>query len=272
MPTPKKTKEEIVEKKPAVTKKTNIQEAGSAHERNNGETVPEPSNAPTYTPAYYEEKQTTTSKKGVLEVMPEGYGFLRANGLMPSNEDIYISQSQIRRFDIRPGDEVEGQVRPPKETERYYGMLKVEKINNAQVEESAKRPRFEHLTPIYPNRQVKLEVGKKPLSTRIIEGDVLSSNFDDPPEHQTRVAELSLERAKRLVETGIDVVMLLDSITRLGRAYNLALPPSGRTLSGGFDPVALYPPKKFFGAARNFEDGGSLIIVATALVDTGSPL
>jgi len=331
MPTPKKTKEEIVEKKPAVTKKTNIQEAGSAHERNNGEPVPEPSNAPTYTPAYYEEKQTTTSKKGVLEVMPEGYGFLRANGLMPSNEDIYISQSQIRRFDIRPGDEVEGQVRPPKETERYYGMLKVEKINNAQVEESAKRPRFENLTPIYPNRQVKLEVGKKPLSTRIIDilapigfgqrgmivsppktgkttilkeiangvstnfpkarlmavligerpeevtditrsikGDVLSSNFDDPPEHQTRVAELSLERAKRLVETGIDVVMLLDSITRLGRAYNLALPPSGRTLSGGFDPVALYPPKKFFGAARNFEEGGSLTIIATALIDTGS--
>jgi len=274
---------------------------------------------------------STEAKKGILEIMPEGYGFLRANGLTPGPDDIYISQSQIRRFDIRPGDEVEGQVRPPKETERYYGMLKVEKINGGLVEEATRRPRFEVLTPIYPNCQIKLETGKTPLSTRVIDllapigfgqrgmivsppkagkttilkeiangvstnhskahlmavligerpeeatdltrsikGDVLSANFDDPPEHQTRVAELSLERAKRLVETGRDVVILLDSITRLGRAYNLALPPSGRTLSGGFDPVALYPPKRFFGAARNFEDGGSLTIIGTALVDTGS--
>ena len=282
-------------------------------------------------PRFYEAGVSTESKKGVLEVMPEGYGFLRANGLTPGLDDIYISQSQIRRFDIRPGDEVEGQVRPPKETERYFGMLKVEKVNGVSAEKSVKRPRFESLTPIYPNRQVKLETGKTPLSTRVmdllapvgfgqrgmivsppkagkttilkeiangvstnhpdthlmavligerpeevtditrsIKGEVLSSNFDDPAEHQTRVAELSLERAKRLVESGKDVVILLDSITRLGRAYNLALPPSGRTLSGGFDPVALYPPKKFFGAARNFEDGRSLTIIATALVDTGS--
>src|SRR3990167_7401150 len=263
--------------------------------------------------------------------MNEGYGFLRANGLTQSPDDIYISQSQIRRFDIRPGDEVEGQVRPPKETERYYGMLKVEKINDVSVEKATRRPRFESLTAVYPDKQIKLETEKLPLSTRMIDllapigfgqrgmivsppkagkttilkeiangvaknypeahlmavligerpeevtditrsikGEVLSSNFDDPPEHQTRVAELSLERAKRLVETGRHVFILLDSMTRLGRAYNLALPPSGRTLSGGFDPVALYPPKKFFGAARNFEEGGSLTIIATALIDTGS--
>lgn len=273
----------------------------------------------------------TESKKGVLELMPEGYGFLRSNGLQSGTGDIYISQSQIRRFDIRPGDEVEGQVRPPKETERYYGLLKVEKINEVSAEKTGRRPKFESLTPVYPDKQIKLETEKTPMSTRVIDilapvgfgqrglivsapkagkttilkdiasgvavnypdvhligvligerpeevtditrsikGEVHSSNFDDPPEHQTRVAELSLERAKRLVETGKDVFILLDSITRLGRAYNLALPPSGRTLSGGFDPVALYPPKRFFGAARNFEDGGSLTILATAIVDTGS--
>jgi len=274
---------------------------------------------------------SSEKRKGVLEVMPEGYGFLRANGLNPSSDDIYISQSQIRRFDIRPGDEVEGEVRPPKDTERYFGMLKVLKINGIAVEAAARRPRFESLTPVYPNRLLKLETGKTPISTRVIDllvpvgfgqrgmivsppkagkttilkemangvstnfpkavlmavligerpeevtditrsikGEVHSSNFDDPAEHQTRIAELSLERAKRLVEDGKDVVILLDSITRLGRAYNLALPPSGRTLSGGFDPAALYPPKRFFGAARNFEQGGSLTILATALVDTGS--
>ena len=273
----------------------------------------------------------TQSKKGVLEVMAEGYGFLRANGIGPGPGDIYISQSQIRRFDIRPGDEVEGEVRPPKDTERYFGMLKVLQLNGVPVEKVSRRPRFESLTPIYPNKQLKLETEKTPVSTRVIDllapigygqrgmivsppkagkttilkeiangvtknnpeahlmavligerpeevtditrsirGEVLSSNFDDPPEHQTRIAELGLDRAKRLVETGKDVVILLDSITRLGRAYNLALPPSGRTLTGGFDPIALFPPKKFFGAARNLEDGGSLTIIATALVDTGS--
>ncbi len=274
---------------------------------------------------------STLTKKGVLEVMPEGYGFLRANSVNPGSDDIYISQSQIRRFDIRPGDEVEGQVRPPKDTERYYGMLKVVNINTVNADQISRRPRFESLTPIYPNKHLKLETDKTPISTRMIDiispigygqrgmivsppkagkttilkdiahgvaknspkshlmavligerpeevtdisrsikGEVLSSNFDDPPEHQTRVAELALERAKRLVETGKDVFIILDSMTRLGRAYNLALPPSGRTLSGGFDPVALFPPKKFFGAARNMEDGGSLTIIATALVETGS--
>jgi len=269
--------------------------------------------------------------KGVLELMSEGYGFLRANGITQGSGDIYISQSQIRRFDIRPGDEVEGEVRPPKETERYFGMLKVEKINGLDPEKAMKRKRYEDLIPIYPDKQLKLETGKLPLSTRMIDllapvgfgqrgmivsppkagkttilkdiahgiaenypdvhlmavligerpeeatditrsvkGEVFSSNFDEPPEAQTRVAEMALERAKRLVENDKDVVILLDSMTRLGRAYNLALPPSGRTLSGGFDPIALYPPKKFFGAARNFEDGGSLTILATALVDTGS--
>ena len=274
---------------------------------------------------------TPASGKGVLEVMPDGYGFLRANGLVAGPGDIYISQSQIRRFDIRAGDEVEGKVRPPKDTERYFGMLMVEKINGLEPEKSMKRPRFNNLTAVYPNKQLKLETGKTPLSTRMIDllspigfgqrgmvvsppkagkttilkdiangistnhkdvhlmavligerpeevtdiargvkGEVLASNFDEPAESQTKVAETSLERAKRLVEVGKNVVVLLDSITRLGRAYNLALPPSGRTLSGGFDPVALYPPKRFFGAARNFEEGGSLTIIATALVDTGS--
>lgn len=272
-----------------------------------------------------------TRGKGVLEMMSEGYGFLRANGFTQGNGDIYISQSQIRRFDIRAGDEVEGEVRPPKDTERYFGMLKVEKVNGVEPEVAMKRKKIETLTAIYPDKQLKLETGKLPMSTRMIDllspigfgqrgmivsppkagkttilkdiahgistnypevhlmavligerpeeatdisrnvkGEVFSSNFDEPPEAQTRVAEIALERAKRLVENDKDVVILLDSMTRLGRAYNLALPPSGRTLSGGFDPVALYPPKKFFGAARNFEHGGSLTILATALVDTGS--
>lgn len=275
--------------------------------------------------------ESVTKSKGILEVMPDGYGFLRANGFSSGSGDIYISQSQIRRFDIRAGDEVEGQVRPPKETERYFGMLRVEKVNGLDPDKAMKRSRFGDLTAVYPNKKLKLETGKSPLSTRMIDilspigfgqrgmivsppkagkttilkdiangvttnykdihlmavligerpeevtdisrsikGEVFSSNFDEPAENQTKVAEMSLERAKRLVETGKDVVILLDSITRLGRAYNLALPPSGRTLSGGFDPVALYPPKRFFGAARNFEEGGSLTIIAAALVDTGS--
>src|SRR3990170_2726953 len=320
-------KEEKIEKSQPVAEKTPepSEKAGLPKE----ETVqPEPSFGPI---DYRAGEGKLEVKKGVLEVMPEGYGFLRANGLQPGSGDIYISQSQIRRFDIRPGDEVEGEVRPPKETERYYGMLKVSKVNGMDAEKVSRRPRFESLTPVYPDKQLKLETGKDPVSTRMIDllapigygqrgmvvsppkagkttvlkeiangvstnypdvhlmavligerpeevtditrsikGEVHSSNFDDPPEHQTRVAELSLERAKRLVETGKDVFILLDSITRLGRAYNLALPPSGRTLTGGFDPVALYPPKKFFGAARNLEGGGSLTIIATALVDTGS--
>lgn len=268
---------------------------------------------------------------GVLELMADGYGFLRANGLTPGPGDIYISQSQIKRFDLRAADLVEGEVRPPKEAERYLGMLRVTSINGVSPEKAANRPRFEKLTAVYPNKRIKLETGKLPLSTRLIDimapigfgqrglivsppkagkttilkeiaygvaknypkiqimavligerpeevtdisrsvkGEVLSSNFDEPAEFQTRVAEMGLERAKRLVETGMDVLILLDSITRLARAYNLSIPPSGRTLSGGFDPAALYPPKRFFGAARNFETGGSLTIIGTALVDTGS--
>ena len=267
---------------------------------------------------------------GILDIMPEGHGFLRPK-FTPSPRDIYISQSQIRRFLLRPGDFVEGLGRPPKDTERFFGLLKVEKVNSMVAEESLRRPYFDDLTPIYPKTQITLTTGKTPLSTRIIDlvapigfgqrgmivsppkagkttiikeiaagisqnfpkahlmaaligerpeevtditqsvkGDVVASNFDESPEHQTRVAEITLDRAKRLVEMGIDVIILLDSITRLARAYNLSVAPSGRTLSGGFDPSALYPAKKFFGAARNCQEGGSLTIIGTALVDTGS--
>ncbi len=279
----------------------------------------------------------TEDVSGMLEIMPEGHGFLRPN-YIPSHRDVYISASQIRRFQLRPGDFVEGAARPPKDTERYFGLLQVNIVNGEDAEKlvnldgrAKKRPRFEDLTAIYPNKHLKLETGKVPLSARVIDlvvpigfgqrglivsppkagkttilkdiaegiaknfpdvilmavlvgerpeevtdisrsikGDVIASNFDEPAEEQTAAAEIALERAKRLVEGGKDVVILLDSITRLGRAYNLSVPPSGRTLSGGFDPVALYPPKHFFGAARNCEEGGSLTIIGTALVDTGS--
>jgi len=267
---------------------------------------------------------------GYLDIQPEGHGFLRPK-FIPSARDIYISQSQIRRFMLRSGDLVEGLGRPPKDTERYFGLLKVEKVNNEPAEKSIMREYFDDLTAVYPKKQVVLTTGKLPLSTRIIDlmapigfgqramivsppkagkttilkeiaagisqnfpkthlmaaligerpeevtdiassvkGDVIASNFDEPPENQTKVAEITLERAKRLVESGIDVVVLLDSITRLARAYNLSVAPSGRTLSGGFDPAALWPAKRFFGAARNTQDGGSLTIIGTALVDTGS--
>lgn len=269
---------------------------------------------------------------GILDIQPEGHGFLRPK-FIPSSRDIYISQSQIRRFLLRPGDKVSGFARPPKDTERYYGLLKVEKVNEVSADDSLKRPHFDDLTPIYPKKQVVLSTGKLPLSTRIIDlvapigfgqrgmivsppkagkttilkeiaagisknfpkvhlmaaligerpeevtdismsvkGDVVASNFDEPPENQTRVAEITLDRAKRLVELGVDVIILLDSITRLARAYNLSIEPSGRTLSGGFDPAALWPAKRFFGAARNCQEGGSLTIIGTALVDTGSRL
>lgn len=274
----------------------------------------------------------TQTVSGILDIQEEGHGFLRPK-FIPSDLDIYISQSQIRKFLLRPGDEVSGIARPPKDTERYFGLLKVEKVNGIAAEDSIKRPRFEDLTPIYPNKQIKFATGKTPLSTRMIDllvpigfgqralivsppkagkttilkeiasgitanypdvhlmavligerpeevtdisrsvkGDVVASNFDEPPMHQTHVGEIALDRAKRMVEKGIHVVILLDSITRLARAYNLSVEPSGRTLTGGFDPAALWPPKKFFGAARNCEEGGSLTIIATALVDTGSRL
>ncbi len=274
----------------------------------------------------------TENVVGFLDLQPEGHGFLRPK-FIPSNRDVYISQSQIRRFMLRGGDKVEGVARPPKDSERYYGLLKVEKVNEQTAEESMKRPWFDDLTPIYPKQQLLLATGAKPLSTRIIDlvapigmgqrgmivsppkagkttimkeiatgitknfpdvhlmaaligerpeevtdltmsvrGEVIASNFDEPPENQTRVAEITLERAKRLVEMGKDVVILLDSITRLARAYNLSVAPSGRTLSGGFDPAALWPAKRFFGAARNCQEGGSLTIIGTALVETGSRL
>ncbi len=272
----------------------------------------------------------TMTLSGVLDVQPEGHGYLRPK-FIPSDKDVYISSSQIRRFNLRPGDMVEGVGRPPKETERYFGLLRVDKVNGQEADKALDRPMFDDLVPIYPDKLIKLETGKTPLSTRIIDliapigrgqrglivsppkagktwllkeiangvttnypdyhlmvalvgerpeevtdisrgtkGEVIASNFDQSPREQVRVAEVTLERAKRLVEQGRDVVVLLDSITRLARAYNLSIPPSGRTLSGGFDPAALFPPKQFLGAARCVEDGGSLTIIGTALVDTDS--
>lgn len=269
---------------------------------------------------------------GFLEVSDDGnYGFLRGESMLPGPHDIYVSQSQLRRFALRPGDYVTGQVRHPKDNEKYYGLLKVEAVNGIDPETAKRRPFFENLTAIFPKEQLKLEttpdnlthrlidliapigrgqrglivsppkagktmllkniangiatnypdvhlivllIGERPEEVtdmqRSVRGEVVSSTFDEPVEDHTRVAEMALERAKRLVEGGKDVVILMDSITRLTRAYNLALPPSGRTLSGGVDPIALYPPKRLFGAARKCEEGGSLTILATCLVDTGS--
>jgi transcription termination factor Rho len=268
---------------------------------------------------------------GVLQIVEDGIGFLRSDHLLPGPEDVYVSQSQIRRFGLRTGDMVIGQVRPPKETEKYFGLLRVEAVNGLDPETAKARPDFDKLTPIFPNQQYKLETKPNILATRLldmlapigrgqrglivsppkagkttilkqiangisenypdahlmvvligerpeevtdmdrsVEAEVFSSTFDDVVENQTRVAEMALQRAKRLVEGGKDVVVMLDSITRLARAYNLVVPPSGRTLTGGFDPAALYPPKHFFGAARNLEEGGSLTIIATCLIDTGS--
>ncbi len=268
---------------------------------------------------------------GTLEVLPEGYGFLRPRGLLPSDHDIYVSASQIRRFGLRNGDLVWGLIRPPKDQEHYEALLRVEVVNFSDPEEARKRPHFEKLTPIFPDFRIQLETKKHELTTRLVDlfapigkgqralvvsppkagkttvlkkianavtenhpetilmvllvderpeevtdmersvdGEVIASTFDRPAEEHMRVANLTLEKAKRLVEVGKDVVLLLDSITRLARASNLVVPPSGRTLSGGMDPSALYFPKRFFGAARNIEEGGSLTIIGTALVDTGS--
>jgi transcription termination factor Rho len=268
---------------------------------------------------------------GVLDIVSEGVGFLRSETMRPGPQDVYISQSQIRRFGLRTGDLVVGQVRPPKETEKYFGLLRVEAVNGLDPELAKRRPWFDTLTPIFPDEQLLLETGQRPLAPRLmdmlspigrgqrgmivsppkagkttilkqianglttnyddlrllvvligerpeevtdmdrsVEAEVVAATFDDPVQQHVRVAEMALERAKRLVEIGYDVVILADSITRLARAYNLVVPPSGRTLSGGIDPAALYPPKRFFGAARNIEEGGSLTIIATCLVDTGS--
>ncbi len=268
---------------------------------------------------------------GLLEIVGDGYGFLRQQGLRAGPGDVYISQSQIRRFALRTGDQVTGQVRPPKEGERYFGLIRVEAVNGGDPELTRSRVHFDNLTPIYPTEQLILESKPSNLSQRLIDlvspigkgqrglivsppkagktfllkdiangvsenhpevhlmivlagerpeevtdlrrsinGEVYASTFDEPVEDHCRTAEVSLERAKRLVESGKHVVVLLDSLTRLVRAYNLALPSTGRTLSGGIDTSALYPPKRFFGAARNTEEGGSLTIIATCLVDTGS--
>src|SRR5437773_2994287 len=269
---------------------------------------------------------------GILDMANDGYGFLRTQGMRPSISDVYVSQTQIRRFALRAGDYVMGAVRQPKDSEKYFGLLRVDAVNGLDPETAKRRPYFEQLTPIFPDEMVHLEEGVNNLSTRVIDlvapvgrgqrglivsppkagktlllktiasatakryedihimavlvgerpeevthsrrsvedAEVVAATFDDAVEEQTRVAETALERAKRLVEGGRHVMVLLDGITRLTRAYNLALPPSGRTLSGGIDPVALHPPKRLFGAARNVEDGGSLTIIATCLVDTGS--
>ncbi|MET1238968.1 transcription termination factor Rho [Enterococcus faecalis] len=243
------------------------------------------------------EKQGFFFMEGILDIVSQdGYGFLRPINYGPSAEDIYISSSQIRRFGLRNGDKVAGKARPPKESERYYGLMHVESVNGKDPEEAKERPHFPALTPLYPEKQLTLETTAGRLSTRMIDvfdvelillliderpeevtdlersvkGDVVSSTFDQQPQNHTRVAELVLDRAMRLVEDKRDVVILMDSITRLARAYNLVVPPSGRTLSGGIDPAAFFKPKRFFGAARNIEEGGSLTILATALVDTGS--
>ncbi|HNT04212.1 MAG TPA: transcription termination factor Rho [Bacillota bacterium] len=268
---------------------------------------------------------------GILEILPDGFGFLRSDNYQSGDRDTYISPSQIRRFNLRTGDRITGITRAPKEGEKFPALLYVQGVNGDNPESVIRRPYFEDLTPIFPNRKIVLESNPKDLSTRIIDllapigmgqrgmivsppkagktillkkiansitanypkielivlliderpeevtdmkrsinGDVIYSTFDEMPENHCKVAEMVLERAKRLVEQKKDVVILLDSITRLARAYNLTIAPTGRTLSGGLDPGALYKPKKFFGAARNIEEGGSLTILATALVDTGS--
>ncbi len=270
---------------------------------------------------------------GVLEIMDEGIGFLRAEGYLPGPNDVYVAQAQIKRFGLRTGDMVIGQVRAPKENEKYFGLLRVDAVNGLNPEEAKNRRQFEDLTPIFPEERFDLETNPRIISTRLlnliapigkgqrglivsppksgkttvlkdianaisrnypdvhlmialigerpeevtdmdrsVDAEVIASTFDDPIPHHVRVAEMALERAKRLVEIGKDVVLLLDSITRLARAYNLVVPTSGRTLSGGLDPSAVQPPKRIFGAARNLEEGGSLTIIATCLVNTGSKM
>jgi len=271
--------------------------------------------------------------EGVLEILPDGFGFLRAPdaNYLPGPDDIYISPSQIRRFNLRKGDTISGQIRPPKESERYFALLKVEKVNHEDPEIAREKILFDNLTPLYPDERIKMEVEADNYSTRVmdlmtpigkgqrglivapprtgktmllqniansvtlndksihkivlliderpeevtdmarsVDAEVISSTFDEPPQRHVQVAEMVIEKAKRLVEHKRDVLILLDSITRLARAYNSVVPPSGKILSGGLDSNALHKPKRFFGAARNIEEGGSLTIIATALVDTGS--
>ncbi len=279
------------------------------------------------------ERRGNELRGGVLEVTENGIGFLRAEGYLPGKNDIYVSASQIDRLKLRTGDMVIGQVRPPKDSERYFGLLRVDAVNGLDPREVRNRPNFERLTPIFPEARFNLETVPRIFSTRMlnliapvgfgqrglivsppkagkttvlkdianaistnypdvhlmvaligerpeevtdmdrsVDAEVIASTFDDPVHHHVRVAEMALERAKRLVEVKRHVVMMLDSVTRLARAYNLVVPTSGRTLSGGLDPQAIHPPKRFFGAARNVEEGGSLTIVATCLVNTGSKM
>ena len=279
----------------------------------------------------YSESSGNVFSAGVLEIVEDGFGFLRQERLLPGSDDIYVSQSQIRRFGLRTGDMVSGQIRPPKDNEKYYGLLRVEAVNGLEPEEARRRPHFESLVPIFPRERYVLETDAKNLSTRLvdlvapigrgqrativsppkagktvlqqaiakailtnypevhimavlvgerpeevtdwrrsIEAEVIAATFDEPTENHTRVSEMALQRARRLVEGGRHVVLLLDSITRMTRAYNIDVPSSGRTLSGGVDPSALMPPKRFFGSARNIEGGGSLTIIATCLIDTNS--
>jgi len=271
--------------------------------------------------------------EGILEIVDDGYGFIRRNGLLPSADDVYVPSPMVRRLGLRQGDTIGGVIRAPREGEKFWGMLRVEIVSGTDPESARRRPHFGDLTPIHPIELINLETVPSNLSQRLInlvnplgkgqralivsppkagktsllkqiaqgvtanypeislmvcligerpeevtdmrrsvKGEVISSTFDEPTENHTHVAEMALEIAKRRTEAGADVVVLLDSITRLARAYNLALPPSGRTLSGGIDPIALYPPKRFFGAARKLEEGGSLTIIGTCLVDTGSKM
>jgi transcription termination factor Rho len=279
------------------------------------------------------EKRGHKLRGGVLEIVDDGIGFLRAEHYLPGPNDVYVSQTQIRRFNLRTGDMVIGQVRAPKDSEKYFGLLKVEAVNGLDPEAAKERPHFEDLTPIFPEERFNLETNPRILSTRLlnliapigkgqrglivsppkagkttvlkeianaisknypdvhlmialigerpeevtdmdrsVDAEVIAATFDDPVQHHVKVAEMALARAKRLVESKRHVVILLDSITRLARAYNLVVPTSGRTLSGGLDPSAIHPPKRIFGAARNVEEGGSLTIVATCLVNTGSKM
>lgn len=271
--------------------------------------------------------------EGVLEILPDGFGFLRSTNYnyLPSAEDIYVSPAQIRRFDLKKGDTLYGTIRPPKEKEKYFALLKVDKINGKSPEKARERILFENLTPLYPNKRIVMETNRENLTTRVLDlaapvgkgqrglivapprtgktiilqniansvatnnpevvlivlliderpeevtdmqrivrGEVIASTFDEPPERHVQVAEMAIEKARRLVEHGNDVVILLDSLTRLARAYNTIQPHSGKILTGGIDANALHKPKRFFGAARNIEQGGSLTIIATALIDTGS--
>ncbi|HSJ27393.1 MAG TPA: transcription termination factor Rho [Acidimicrobiia bacterium] len=274
-------------------------------------------------------------REGLLDILPEGYGFLRVTGYLPGDRDVYVSASQVRKFGLRKGDQIAGPIRPPRSQEKFPALIRIDSVNGMDVEEARRRPKFEKLTPLFPDERLRLEVESKADSTltrivdliapigkgqrglivsppkagkttvlkeiaqaitvnnpecylmvvlvderpeevtdmqRSVKGEVIYSTFDRPAEEHTQVSELAIERAKRLVEMGTDVVIVLDSITRLARAHNLATPASGRILSGGVDSSALYPPKRFFGAARNIEEGGSLTIIATALIETGSKM